>query len=251
MPPSGKSDAVAVCRDEDNLLNTDDLKHVLDIVVNLGHPPSSKGANGICRLFEVPFHCKRVLWDEWLADWQSGAFREFTESESFRQVRGLLVRALDMDGDGKITPKDLQLMYDTRLTPALTRNQDTLNKWLPFAGQCAFGFVVGLGVGTVARSAYQRKWWIAGIGFAVYTGVQYLAQQNYVNRKLLEEAFRGKVRQLADVNGDGEINREDINALVENRMRFISTKLGPGGLAPGVAGYASLALGFARGIRVL
>ncbi|KAG5474330.1 hypothetical protein LSCM1_03110 [Leishmania martiniquensis] len=251
MTSSRKGDAVVGFRDESTLLNTDDLKHALDIAVNLGHPPSDKSPNGTYRLFEVPFTCKRALWDNWLGHRQGDAFQNFTESERARAVRGLLVKALDMDGDGRITPKDLQLLYETRLTSTLTRHEDTLNKWLPLAGQCAFGGLMGLSVGAVARGAYKRKYRIAGIGFAVYTGAQYLAQQNFVNQRLLEKAFREKVRQLADVNGDGEVNREDINALVENRVKFVATKLGPGGLAPGMAGYASLALGFARGIRAL
>ncbi|KAK7200977.1 EF hand [Novymonas esmeraldas] len=237
---------------EGALLNTDDLKRALDIVVNLGTPPPSTGAGGVYRLFEVPFYCKRVLWDEWLAGSQSSsALRDIADSAGVREARGLLVKALDMDGDGKITPMDFQLMYDTRLTPALTRHQPTLDRWLPFAGQCVFGLGVGLAAGALARTAYRGRYWIAGTGFGAYTAVQYLAQQNFVNQAALEAAFRQKVRELADVNGDGEVNRDDVNALVDNRMRFIATKLGPGGLAPGAVGYASLALGFARGIRII
>lgn len=238
-------------QNEDNLLNTDDLKHALDLAMNLGKPSTDRSEDGTYRLFQIPFYCKKVLWDDWLASSQNAAFQNFLESDSFKEASNSLVKALDMDGDGKITPKDFQIMYDSKLTPALTRNRHTLDLWLPFVGQCTFGFVVGLGFGALARNMYKGKYWIAGTGFVVYSGVQYLAQQNFVNQKVLEEAFKAKVKELADVNGDGEVSREDVNALVENRMRFIATKLGPGGFAPGVAGYASLALGFARGIRFI
>jgi Ca2+-binding EF-hand superfamily protein len=238
-------------RNDDRLLDTDDLKHALDLAVNLGKPSTERGEDGTYRLFELPFYCKKVLWDDALASSHNAAFQRFLESDSFKDASNALIKALDMDGDGKLTPKDFQIMYDSKLTPALSRHRDTLDKWLPFVGQCTFGFVVGLGFGALARNMYKGKWWIAGTGLAAYSGLQYLAQQNFVNQKVLEESFKAKVKELADVNGDGEINREDLNALVENRMRFISTKLGPGGLAPGVAGYASLALGFARGIRFI
>lgn len=243
--------AAAGFRDADKLLNTEDLKHALDITVNLGRAPSDKGTEGVYRLFEVPFHCKQVLWDDWLANTRNETFQELLRSDGFREAHRLLVRSLDMNGDGKITPMDFQLMYDTKLTPTLTRNQATLDLWLPFIGQCAFGLCVGLGVGALARRVYRGKYWIAGGGFLGYSALQYLAQQNFVNQKVLEDAFREKVHQLADVDGNGEVTREDVNALVENRMRFISTKLGPDGLAPGAAGYASLALGFARGVRFI
>ncbi|AIN99731.1 hypothetical protein LPMP_280980 [Leishmania panamensis] len=251
MTLSRKADTVAGFRAEDNVFNTDDFKHALDIIVNLGNPPSAKSADGVYWLFELAFHCKKVLWDDWIASSQSDAFREFTESDRFRQAQGLLVKVLDMDGDGKITPKDFQIMYDTQLTPALDRRQGILNKWLPFTGQCVFGFVVGLDIGTRALNAYKGKYWIAGTGILAYTCVQSLAQQNSLNRNALENVFREKVRQLMDVNGDGEINLKDINALVENRMRFMATRLGLGGFSPGAAGYASLALGFLLGVRVI
>lgn len=238
-------------RTDDQLLDTDDLKHALDLAMNLGKSPTDRTENGTYRLFELPFYCKKVLWDDGLASSQNAAFKSFLESDSFREASNSLVKALDMDGDGRITAKDFQIMYDAKLTPALARNRGTLDQWLPFVGQCTFGFVVGLGFGALARNMYKGKYWIAGTGLAVYSGMQYLAQQNFVNQKVLEESFKAKVKELADVNGDGEINREDINALIENRMRFVATKLGPGGFAPGVAGYASLALGFARGIRFI
>ncbi|KPA85439.1 hypothetical protein ABB37_01741 [Leptomonas pyrrhocoris] len=238
-------------RNDDRLLNTDDLKHALDLAVNLGKPWTERSEDGTYRLFQLPFYCKKVLWDDGLASSKNPTFQKFLESDSFQEATNSLVKALDMDGDGKITPKDFQIMYDSKLTPALSGNRATLDKCLPFVGQCTFGFVVGLGFGALTRNMYKGKFWIAGTGLAIYSGVQYLAQQNFVNQKVLEEAFRAKVKELADVNGDGEINRDDLNSLVQNRVRFIATKLGPGGLAPGVAGYASLALGFARGVRCI
>ncbi|EPY40985.1 hypothetical protein AGDE_02940 [Angomonas deanei] len=173
------------------------------------------------------------------------------ESESFKSAKQTIIRAFDMDGDGKLTPKDFQIMYDNNLKNAIDENQEVMDKYLPFVGQIGFGLAVGIGCGALCRNFYKGKYWIAGIGFCTYSAIQYAAQMNFVNQSVLETAFRSKIKDLADVNGDGQINREDLNMLVENRMKYIATKLGPGGIAPGAAGYASLFLGFARGVRII
>lgn len=233
------------------LLNTRDLKYALDVAMNLGHPPAERTDDGTFKLFDVPFHCKKVLWDDWLANSNNPEFHSFMESDAFKHTASLIVKSLDMDGDGRLTPKDFQIMYDQGLTGYLKANESTIDHWLPFAGQLAFGLTIGWGFGCLARNSYKGKFWIAGIGLCAYSGVQYLAQQNFVNKELLEAAFKAKVKALADVNGDGVINREDVNELVANRIQYVATKLGPGGLAPGLTGYASLAVGFLRGARFI
>lgn len=233
------------------LLDTRDLKYALSVAMNLGKPPAQTSEEDHFKIFDLPFYCKRVLWDDWLANSENPEFKKFRDSDSFKHTSNLIVKSLDMDGDGKLTPKDFQIMYDNGLERYVTTNQVALDKWLPFAGQLVFGFTIGLGLGALTRNSYKGKFWIAGIGFCGYTAIQYLVQQNFVNKELLEAAFKEKVRELADVNGDSEINREDVNELVANRIKFVATKLGPGGMAPGAAGYASLGLGFLRGVRFI
>lgn len=233
------------------LLNTRDLKYALDVAMNLGKPPAERGEDGTFAIFDVPFHCKKVFWDDWLANSGNETFKQFKKSDAFQQTTALIVKSLDMDNDGKLTPKDFQIMYDSGLSGYLKANEKTLDHWLPFAGQIVFGLTVGWGFGRLARTFYKGKFWIAGLGLCGYTSLQYLAQQNFVNKELLEAAFKEKVKSLADINGDGEISREDVNELVANRMQYVATKLGPGGLAPGMTGYASLAVGFLRGVRFI
>ncbi|EPY31638.1 hypothetical protein STCU_03355 [Strigomonas culicis] len=236
----------------DTLLNADDLISALDTIVNLGRPDAKgKNGTGVSPLFEVPFYCKKVFWDDWIGQNQSKEFQSFMESESFKTARNVIIRSFDMDGDGKVTPRDFQFMYDHRLKTAIQQNRRSIDLYLPFVGQCAFGVGVGLGVGALARNFYKRKYAIALLGFSGYSAVQYMAQQNFVNQSALEEAFYEKVKQMADVNRDGKIDRADLDALVENRIQYLATKLGPGGIAPGMAGYASLLLGFAKGVRIL
>ncbi|KPI89144.1 hypothetical protein ABL78_1788 [Leptomonas seymouri] len=239
------------CRNGDHQLTIDDFRHSLDLAMNLGKPPAEHNKGVAHYLFRFPFNCKRVLWDDGQTSSHNTAFHSFLESDSFMEAYNSLVKTLDMDGDGKITPKDFGIMYDSKLSPALSRNRDTLEKWLPFAGQCAFGLAVGLVFGALTRNMQKNKLAIASTGLVLYSGVQYLAQQKYVKKRNLEKIFRVKVNALAHVKGDGEVNRDELNALVENRLRFISTKLGPGGFTPGVVGYASLALGFVRGMRFI
>lgn len=235
------------------LLNTEDLRNALDIVLNLGEAPapSQKGEGGVYKVFELPFYCKKVFWDEWLSKEQNEHVQAFMNSEAYKRASASIVKALDMNGDGRLTPRDFQIMYDTSLNKTIQDHEDVINYWLPFVGQCVFGLAVGYGIGALTRSFYRQRFVIAGFGLAGYSLIEYASQENYVNRRILEEAFKAKVKQLADINGDGEINREDINALVRNRMQYIATKLGPGGLAPGLTGYASVLLGFARGARFI
>ncbi|ESL06496.1 hypothetical protein TRSC58_05829 [Trypanosoma rangeli SC58] len=173
------------------------------------------------------------------------------QSDFGKRASAQFLSFLDADGDGRVTPRDFQVMYDRDLNNFLRRHQRTLDDVLPLIGQCAFGFTMGFVAGRVAHRMYKNKVLILTTSFVLYSGLQYLAQMNFVTQNLLETAFREKLRQLADTNGDGEINREDLNFLVENRMRYVATKLGPGGIAPGVVGYATLGIGLLRGMRLI
>ncbi|RNF10061.1 uncharacterized protein Tco025E_06848 [Trypanosoma conorhini] len=228
---------------QEGRLNTKDLEEALDTVFSLGKPRSE---NGSFALFEYIVGAGKAI----LSPLQSRLeFQNFMESDFGKRASAQFVSFLDADGDGRVTPRDFQVMYDRDLKKLLQRHRRTLDAALPFIGQCAFGFTMGFVVGRVAQRMYKSKMLILTSSFVLYSGIQLLAQMNFVNQNVLEAAFREKVRQLADANGDGEINREDLDFLVENRMRYVATKLGPGGVAPGVVGYATLGLGLLRGMR--
>lgn len=238
----------------ENPLKTDDVIRALNMVANLGEAPDHRSPNGVYRLFELPFELANYLSNSHTANGFFGSsnrtFAAFRSSPAYAEAHRELVKTLDMDGDGRITPRDLQIMYDKHLIAAMRRDQSAIDLWLPFAGQCVLGYGVGLSISVVARRIYSAKGRILLTGLALYSSFQYLAQQNFLNQQILEEAFRKKVRELADVNGDGAINFDDASAIVDNRMRYISTKLGWGGVAPGIAGYVCLAAGLKRGIRI-
>ncbi|RNE97411.1 hypothetical protein TraAM80_09334 [Trypanosoma rangeli] len=228
---------------QEERLNTKDLEKALDTVFSLGKPRSESGSFA---LFEYIVDAGKTI----LNPLQSRQdFQNFMQSDFGKRASAQFLSYLDADGDGRVTPRDFQVMYDRDLNNFLRRHQRTLDSALPLIGQCAFGFTVGFVAGRVAHRMYKNKVLILTSSFVLYSGLQFLAQMNFVNQNLLEAAFREKLRQLADTNGDGEINREDLNFLVENRMRYVATKLGPGGIAPGVVGYATLGIGLLRGMR--
>ncbi|EKF38501.1 hypothetical protein MOQ_001293 [Trypanosoma cruzi marinkellei] len=229
--------------EQNQRLNTKDLEEALDTVFSLGKPRSE---NGSFILFEFLVEAGKAMLSPL---WSNREFQEFLQSDFGKIASAQLVKCLDADGDGRVTARDFQIMYDRDLKTLLRHHQGTLDGVLPFIGQCAFGFTMGLATGRMAHRLYQNKAVILSSSVAFYSGLQYLAQFNFVNRNLLEAAFREKVKQLADVNGDGELNREDLNFLIENRMCYVATKLGPGGIVPGFMGYATLAIGILFGIR--
>ncbi|KEG14094.1 hypothetical protein DQ04_00621030 [Trypanosoma grayi] len=228
---------------QEQRLNTQDLEDALDLVFTLGKPPEG---NETFKVFNYIIDARDAVLGIINSNQE---FKKFMASDAGKRLSERVVLALDADGDGRVTPRDFQIMYDHDLKNLIRHNKGTLDDVLPLFGQCLFGFTMGLAVGRQTYRLYQHKAIILTSGLVLYSGLQYLAQMNFVNQKLLEATFQEKLRQVADVNGDGELNREDLELLVENRMRYVATKLGPGGIAPGMLGYATLGLGVLRGLR--
>lgn len=247
VEPSAASPGTTATRQ----LSTKDVKSGLDLALNLGQSPEKRSENGAYALFELPFYCKKVLWDDWLSTFQNQHVQTFMNSDTYKTASAQLIKSLDADGDGELTAKDLQKLYDTKLTPTLDKHEGTLDRYLPFLGQLAFGLGVGYASGFLARRFLRHRFLIATVSFIGYSTLQYGVQQNYLNRQQLEKDFQSTLVRLADTNGDGKLDRKDVEAIVDNRMRYLSAKLGAGGLAPGATGYTSLLLGFAKGMRFL
>lgn len=225
------------------MLNSKDLENALDYIATFGRPHKQ---DETLPLFNYIFDLK----DKLIGRMSSHEdVRMFVESDAGRRMSEGLVKALDADGDGHVTPRDLQTIYESKLKGAIRNNSDTLDTVIPWAGQWLVGIGSGYLTGRVIRRVYARKYFITLAGATVYTGLQFLAQRNFIEKQLLEAAFKRKVKELADANGDGVVNADDLSCLVENRMRHVSTKLGFGGVAPGVLGYLALAVGMRRGLR--
>ncbi|ORC89712.1 uncharacterized protein TM35_000112460 [Trypanosoma theileri] len=228
---------------QDQRLNTKDLENALDLALTLGKP---RNEDNTFKVFEYLFDARDALFNLLNSNQE---FQKFASSELGNRVYAQVLKALDADGDGRLTPRDFQILYDRDLKNMLRRNESTLNAVLPLAGQCAFGFTVGYFAGRLAYRLYRSKFIIISTSVVAYSALQYLAQKNFVNQKVLEKAFQEKLKELADVNGDGVLDKNDIEFLVQNRLRYVTTKLGPGGIAPGAVGYATLGLGLLRGMR--
>ena len=177
-------------------------------------------------------------------------FKYLRECQAGQLTEEQLIKIFDADGDGRITPKDFEIMFSKSLD-CIEKNEEKINSYLPVIGQSAFGIGAGYALGRMAKSVYAYKTPIVLTGACVYSGVQYLAQQQYVNKDLVEAAFKKRLFEIGDVNGDGVIDRKDIEALLDERMQIVNTKLGPGGFAPGMAGYLTFAAGLTKGLGVI
>ncbi|KAH9586152.1 EF-hand domain [Trypanosoma melophagium] len=228
---------------QDQRLNTKDLENALDLAFSFGKP---RNEDNTFKVFEYLFDARDALFNLFNSNQQ---FQKFMASDIGIRINAQILKALDADGDGRLTPRDFQIMYDRDLKNLLRRNESVLNEVLPLAGQCVFGFTVGYFAGQLAHRLYRSKFIILSTGVAAYSALQYMAQKNFVNQKVLEKAFQEKLKELADVNGDGVLDKKDIDFLLQNRLQYVTTKLGPGGIAPGAVGYATLGLGILRGMR--
>lgn len=213
-------------------LNTADLEKALTYVV-------SRGGDHVT---ESDF--------QFLFDAKAKAAGLIAGNEVLRDAAAALgsVASTGTNKDTAVTAKDLVALFDKNMA-LLDANAGTLDQFLPFAGQCAFGMFVGYGCGYVARSLFRYKVPIALLGFGGYSGLQYLAQQDYVNREVMMAEFQKRVATAFDVNGDGRVTREDLETLIDHRMAIVNKKLGPGGFAPGLAGYATFSAGFMLALR--
>ncbi|KAG8343837.1 hypothetical protein ERJ75_001181300 [Trypanosoma vivax] len=224
-------------------LNTEDLENALDYVMALGKQRKGDEPLALLRYITTAKDAAMGYLNK------NDDFRKLMESECGKSISGSVVRALDADGDGNVTAKDFQALYDANLKKPLRDNRDTLDVILPYAGQCAVGLAIGFGVGRFARRVLRRKKLIVGVSLAMYSGLQYLAQLSLVNPKAAERLLKSQLSQVVGTDCDGKLSREKINRALENRFQFLSSKLGPNPILPGLAGYATLLLGLRRGLR--
>ena len=223
-------------------LNTKDLKSGLNYVVTRG-----SGEKVSAKDFDVIFKARAAA--AGLVP-QNSQLDAAMSSDLGKQFMGKAKHMLDADGDGEITTKDFELMFNNQMK-FIDANQTQIDRYLPFIGQCTFGIFCGWSVGYVSRSLMTYKMPLGIVGFAGYSGFQYLAQQNYINQEVMKVAFEQKIMQLIDVNKDGMLDKDDVEALIEQKMAIVNTKLGPGGFAPGLAGYCTFSLGMMRGMRII
>ena len=224
---------------EQQLLNTDDLKKGLNYAV-------SRGADRVTAAdFEVLFNAKAKAMG--LIEGTRAA--DVFQSDVAKAAGAKIASALDADGDGSVTPKDFELMFQRQMK-YIDAHRGQLDAYLPLAGQCLFGVATGWGVGGFARRVMSYKVPILILGFGTYSGFQYLAQNNFINQAVLQQQFQEQMTKLLDVNKDGTLDRKDVEALIQKKMEIVNTKLGPGGFAPGAVGYATFGFGLLKGLRI-
>nr|CCC95379.1 unnamed protein product [Trypanosoma congolense IL3000] len=224
-------------------LCTKDLEKALDYVVTFG---GSHRDGEPLPLFRYIFDLKeRVMGCITSHD----DVRKLVESDTGKRVTDGIVKFLDADGDGSVSPRDFQAIYEGKLKSTIRENSDTLDKIIPYFGQCAVGLITGYTMGRVVRRVYARKFLILTTGVMMYTGVQFLMQKNFIQQQMLLSLLKQKSKELADFDGDGVVGVDDLSHLVDSQMRLVSTQLGIGGVAPGVLGYGALAAGLRRGLR--
>lgn len=237
-PPSDSKAKPDVSKQQptSSLLNTDDLKTGINFLVTRG---DTSGRAATAKDFEILFEAKAKAAS--LIP-ENEALKTVQNSSTAQSASDALTKAMDMDGDGKITAKDFELLFQRNMA-FLDRNRSYIDQGLPIAGQLLFGFGCGYAVGYMARFLYTKKFMILIGGFAGYSGVQYLLQEQFINQQRVEQTLKKAMMDTADQNSDGQLSREDLNMWIEKRMAIVNAKLGPGGFAPGVAGFASFALG--------
>jgi hypothetical protein len=223
-------------------LNTSDVKSAFDYIVTRGVKPRRTP-------IDSDFECI-VSAKNWMLSFVEGSeyYEQFRSSKPVASVTKSLRKYFDYDADGKVSAADYRKSYEGAMT-CMTSKQATLDYWLPFLGQCAFGMAFGWVVGRVAYRVYQAKILILIIGGGGYLGMQYLAEQRVIDYDLIRLATERQVRQTLDVNKDGELSVEDVEALVAARMKIVVDKLGPQVFAPGLLGVATFGLGMLRGFR--
>lgn len=223
-------------------LNTLDVKSAFDYVV-------TRGANPRRTPLDADFDCL-VNAKNYMLSFVDGNeyFEQFRSSKPIVSLTRSVRKYFDYDLDGKVSATDYRKSYDGAML-WMTSKQVTLDYWLPFLGQCAFGMAFGWVVGRAAYRVYQAKVMILVLGGGGYLGLQYLAEQRVIDYDLIRMAAERQVRQTLDVNKDGDLDRKDVEALVAERMKIVVDKLGPQVFAPGMLGAATFGLGMLRGIR--
>jgi hypothetical protein len=223
------------------LLNTDDLKKGITYVVTRGKSTEKVTATDFDILFEAKAKAMGLV-----SGMEAG---DALKGNAYAQEAGKkLSSALDQDGDGQVTSKDFEVYFQRQMS-FIDAHRSQVDQYLPLVGQCAFGIGAGWVIGRIANKIIKFKLPILIVGFGGYSGMQYLAQNNYINQTLMQQQFEQHMKQMLDVNKDGSLDRKDVEALIDKKMEIVTAKLGPGGFAPGMAGYVTFGFGLLKGLR--
>lgn len=239
MPPKATEEPPEVVT---RRLNTSDVKGAFDFIVTRGAYPRRTALDAD---FEWIVNAK-----DYLLSFVDGN-TYFEQARALKPVKAVtrsIRSTFDHDGDGKVSAADYRRSYQSSMDWMVSK-QPTLDYWLPFLGQCAFGMICGWIVGRAARKLYTSKVMILVLGGGTYLGAQYLAEQRVIDYDVLRFGIERQVRQTLDVNSDGELNRKDVEDLVAQRMKVVVDKLGPQVFAPGMLGVATFGVGLLRGVR--
>lgn len=224
-------------------LNTEDLKYALAFLATRGDPMRVPTASDFAWIPNSKDYVTSFV--------QGNEYYEYCRSSGpVQYVTGSFRSYLDYNKDGKVTAEDWLALYQAQLR-AIDNNRQSLNYYLPFAGQCAFGMACGWAIGRFANRMYRNKVTLVILGGAGYLAFQYAAESQVINKAIIQQQIEERVRGALDVNKDGKIDRGDVEELIGNKLTVVKDKLGPQVFAPGMVGIATFAIGLLRGIRFI
>jgi len=242
MPPAPAPAADTTTSPSTGRLNTEDVKYALGYLVTRGDPARPAAASDFAWIPNTKDYLTSFV--------QGNEYYEYCRTSGPVQcVTGTVRSFLDYNKDGKVTSEDWLALYQAQIR-TLDNNRESLNYYLPFAGQCAFGMACGWAVGRFANRMYRNKVTLALVGACGYLAFQYAAESQVINKAIIQQQLEERVRSTLDVNKDGKIDREDVEGLIGDKLTIVKDKLGPQVFAPGMVGVATFALGLLRGIRI-
>ncbi|RNC50661.1 hypothetical protein TcCL_ESM12285 [Trypanosoma cruzi] len=123
--------------EQNQRLNTKDLEEALDTVFSLGKPRSE---NGSFALFEFLVDAGKAMLSPL---WSNQEFQEFLQSDFGKFASAQLVRCLDADGDGRVTARDFQIMYDRDIKKSPSTPSGHVGQGASFYGSMCLWFCNG------------------------------------------------------------------------------------------------------------
>eukprot|EP00755_Sulcionema_specki_P000411 Sspe_Gene.299::Locus_101_Transcript_1_1_Confidence_1.000_Length_1340::g.299::m.299 len=160
-------------KEENEKLNTEDVKKGISYALDVDGDGKVTAKD-----FERFFQWKAAAAGLIASDDQ---WNQVKSSEAYKMAEKQTTAMLDQDGDGRITPKDFQILFENNMR-FLDKNAKTLDLYLPFAGQCAFGVTAGFATGRLARSFIKHKFKLLALGGIAFSGGQaFIKQQDDFN----------------------------------------------------------------------